>query len=349
MLAQQSEQITLNPNHFEFHFQPEHIVLFQYSGTDAWTRNTWEYIRKNANDIKRIQYNTKNFLNYIIIDIDHNGLYKFNDLDLPLPNFVIKNKLKPGGHLIYVLDRTISHNYYKTLWTETYQYFNETLGGDLKAIGFIGKNPFNKRDFEYIEIYPYPHNIKNLHSFVPQNKINISLPEEKINHSLPEEKPKKNKKIDKAFIGRNVQIFNDLRIYAYHKIIDNLNDSDFRFNVMLKAKQLNQEYENPLSKNELNHICKSIIKYCLTNKKNIMDFKIKDTHKMKGLEGMELKDKQRASANYSSAIKAEKNILLIKKNIINLQETGQKINVANLVKITKLSKPTIIKYKYLFE
>ena len=55
--------------HFQLHFEPQHRVLYQ-EPTGAWLTASWQDIATSPS-IKRIQYNTEQLQNYIIIDIDN--------------------------------------------------------------------------------------------------------------------------------------------------------------------------------------------------------------------------------------------------------------------------------------
>ena len=74
--------------HFKLHFELNHYVHYQeYNG--QWLKAKWQDIVTNPKGIKRIQYNTSSFKRYIIVDVDHEDLFKFENINIPKPNFKI--------------------------------------------------------------------------------------------------------------------------------------------------------------------------------------------------------------------------------------------------------------------
>ena len=63
--------------HFQLHFEPQHRVLYQ-EPTGAWLTASWKDIATSPS-IKRIQYNTEQLQNYIIVDIDNSDIYKYRE------------------------------------------------------------------------------------------------------------------------------------------------------------------------------------------------------------------------------------------------------------------------------
>lgn len=324
-------------NHFELHFEPQHRVLYQ-EPTGAWLTALWQDIA-TASSIKRIQYNTEQLQNYIIVDIDNSDIYKYREANLPEPNFIVKNKYKAGAHLFWVLDRTVATPYYKRVWKEIFKNFTILSGGDEVAKGFIAKNLNNNIDFNIEFIEPIAYNIHSLKTYCMQKHTqkNIST-------------PRASKKQEQTQLiktkGRNTEIFNKVRLVAYQEVKRSVNDNDFKTIILNYAHKLNKEsYDYPLEDNELEGIVKSIVKYCLENKSMIKNYK-KNRGVMNLDNSLALKEKQRLSANYASKLKATRNELKIQVSIIEMKTKGLRINVSSVAKYTKLSRPTITKYKH---
>ncbi len=144
-----------------------------------------------------------------------------------------------------------------------------------------------------------------------------------------------------------------MRFFAYQELKRSVNDNDFTTIIYNYAHKLNQElYDYPLEDNELEGIAKSIVKWCLCKKNKSRIQNSKSTKKRGTMnldESLELKEKQRLSANYSSKLKATKNELKIQVAIIEMKKQELKINVSSVSKYTKLSRPTITKYKHFFK
>ena len=326
--------------HFKLHFELNHFVHHQvFNG--QWLRDKWQNIVTNPKGIIRIQYNTSNFKRYIIIDVDHENIFGFEKLDIPKPNFIVKNKNKVGGHLFWVLDKVCTNEYYIKLWRDIQKYFSAVLDGDPHNVGSIGKNPYNDLDFEYIEIYPYYHNIKDLHSFVvpAEKKEQDELPFFKDYKSV-----NKHEKI--VSTGRNVDLFNTSRVFAYQLIKEDISTIDFKFRLLNKMREENNNFSSPLKSKEVIDTYKSIVKYCLKNWSAIKHNK--KEKKMELDSNMSLKEKQKLSAKYTSKVRVNKTQLEIEKALIEMKEKGIKINVSSVAKYTKKTRITINNYKFLF-
>jgi len=325
-------------HHFELHFEPQYRVLYQ-EPTGSWHTAIWQDIA-TAPSIKRIQYNSETLQNYIIIDIDNDNIYKFRESNLPEPNFIVKNKHKSGAHLFWVLDRTIVTPYYKKLWQKIFKDFTLKSGGDTLNKGFIGKNLNNNIDFDYLELEAVAYNINDLKQYIYKD----TLKKEK----SPYREDMSKKKVKVQGKGRNVDLFNKVRLVAYQDIKRSSNDDDFKMIILNYAKKLNKElFEYPLEINELEGIVKSIVKYCLENKSKIKKYE-KTRGKMELDKLLSVKERQRLGANYSSKIKATKNEMKIKIAIIEMKKKELKINVSSVAKYTNLSRVTVTKNKHFF-
>jgi len=327
--------------HFQLHFEPQHRVLYQ-EPTGAWLTASWKDIATSPS-IKRIQYNTEQLQNYIIVDIDNSDIYKYREANLPEPNFIVKNKHKAGAHLFWVLDRTVASPYYKQVWKNILKSFTVLAGGDEVAKGFIAKNLNNNIDFDIEFIEPSAYNINSLKTYCTQNHTEI-----KKRASRASKKP-----IQKQLIktkGRNTEIFNKVRFFAYQGLKQSVNDNDFSTIIYNYAHKLNQElYDYPLEDNELEGIVKSIVKWCLCKKNKSRIQNSKSTKKRGTMnldESLELKEKQKLSANYASKIKAIKNEMKIQVAVMEMKKKDFKINVSSVAEYTKMTRKTIRKYKH---
>ena len=326
--------------HFKLHFELNHYVHHQvFNG--QWLKAKWQDIVTNPKGITRIQYNTSNFKRYIIVDVDHENIFGFKKLDIPNPNFIVKNRSKQGGHLFWVLDKVATNEYYIKLWRDIQKYFSAVLDGDPHNVGSIGKNPYNSLDFEYIEIYPFYYTIKDLHGFV--------VPEEKQEQKeLPYFSDYKtiNNKQKVVSNGRNVDLFNTSRVFAYQLIKEDIDAINFKFTLLNKMKEENKKFSDPLGNKEVIDTYKSIVKYCLKNWNVIKQNK--KEKKVKIEENMSIKEKLQLGANYTNEVRKLKTQKEIEKAIVEMREKGIKINISSVAKYTKKTRITINNYKFLF-
>ena len=321
--------------HFELHFEPDYFVHYQAINGD-WYKKEWSALTQEKR-VKRIQYNTKRFKNYIIIDIDNANLYKYKN-KLPEPNFIIKNRDKRGGHLFYVLSQTVKNEFFTKIWQNIQKEFSIKAGGDILNRGFIGKNINNNIDFEIEFLETSAYDINYLNTFT------TSTEQKQLLKATKQEQQTKGTK--EVLVGRNVSIFDDLRVFSYAQIKKSVNDEDFLTIVTAYAQNLNNEYKEQLSQSELNDIIKSVTKYCINNKQAIKESKKRGKMQLQN-ENIDLKDKQRLSAKYSSEVKQAKTEAKIKTALIEMKYKTIKISMYSVAKYTNLSKSTISKYKEL--
>ena len=290
--------------HFEMHFQPNHYILYQ-DPNKQWGKCCFD--TPGLENAVRIQYNTERYKKYIILDIDNNNIFEYREAGLPEPNFILMNKDKVGAHLFYVLDRTVSHKYYKYLWKQIQKGFSILAGADLKNVGHIGKNFNNLKAFKYLEIETAAYNILDLFNYLPQDKIEDFVAEKKILN-----KPKQQQLFSTS--TRNVDVFNLLRFEGYKLIKATSNKYDFEYLIRTKANEFNEQLIVPLCKRELKEITNSIINYCYINEKKIKNKKIKGVLNLQSTD-KNLKEKQKIGAEYTNNLlslqRVEKNTLPI--------------------------------------
>lgn len=343
MGATQLQQLNHN-EHYKFHFKETSWILYECKITKKWGRTTFLDLHRFKNNVSRIQYNTTKYINYLIIDIDTDQLELYKNKELPTPNFILKNRFKRGGHLFYVLDRTISHEYYKSLWSDTFKYFSNQLQGDENYTGYIAKNYLNEADFEYIELEHKAYNINDLYKHVKHNKIYTTLFKE-------EQKTNKKAKLkinnNYADLGRNCALFENARLYAYSLVKENLEEKSFKMSLLIHLKELNNNYKDKLNDTEVRKIWRSIVKYCLKHRDKIKT-SFKKVNKMELDDNMSLKEKQKLSAKYTNEVRKLKTQQTIENAIIDLKAKGIKVNITNLADHTKIHRNTIKNFKDLF-
>ena len=327
--------------HFELHFKPSYFVHYEETN-GSWRRDKWEEL-STCRSVKRIQYNTKKFKNYIIIDIDNEDIYNFNTVGLPAPNFILHNRHKRGGHLFYVLNRTVSHSYYQKIWGQVQKHFSLKSGGDPLNRGFIGKNINNDLDFKMEIIEKTPYNLLELFEYIKYDVFeDISTPTTKIKISTKKTQLNLFEKNDTT-LNRNVNIFNELRLFSYQMIKKSVNDRDFIEIVSNKAFELNNQYETPLNDKEVSNIVQSVSNYCLKNKSSIKNTKKRNIMKLN--EDLDIKSKQKLGQQHTSNIRKSKTEMKIKIGIMEMKKQDLKINISTISQYTKLTRKTIRKYK----
>lgn len=261
-------------------FRLNQIQIQKQNGT--WTKWSREYLLSHIGDPSRIQFNNSKFINYIIIDCDHDDLYRWDDYSLPIPSFTIKNKTNNRHHHFYALKDPIPLASYATsetlsLLRDVRNGLNYYLKGDPCYTGQIAKNPFHD-DHEVIvwcvDIPQY-----TLNDFTPYITRN-----ETENFVIS--------KNGTMYNGRNHAIFERTRRYAYKCHYSSY--SQLYALIRAKAIHHNNEIDNPLSQNEIETIAKSITKWTFSHKDKIPKRKSQEEIKISRSKGQkERRDKER--------------------------------------------------------
>lgn len=234
-------------------------------------------IRTKPHAIKHsyIQHNKISEVQALVFDIDYGfRVDMFEDLGLPLPSIITQNKTsKEKAHVIYLLEQpvyttknsSVKALRYASVIEDTYA---TKLNSDLAYTGLITKNPMSS-EWNVLE----------------QNKLKVfSLGELADYIDIEEKKPKqKNKEI--RSLGRNVEIFDRTRFWAYSwvneyracKTIENWIKA-----VEEQAKKYNT-FIDPLQEKEVIQISKSIAKWTWLKFKGVMndtdwESYVKNTH-----------------------------------------------------------------------
>lgn len=202
-----------------------------------------------------IQVNTQKVLKALVIDIDHDDLMIFDGKVAP-PNFVVSNKHKKGGHLIWMLEVPIHKEYIEynkalIYFAKIQQAYTKKLKGDVNYVNMITKNPCKNDVWNVWNVnHFYAYQLSELADYV--------------------ELPKKILKREALGEGRNCFLFDSTRKWAYREVLfykeNGANLTDF-YNVVLNKLEKNNVFENclPLNFNELKNIAKSISKFCWLN------------------------------------------------------------------------------------
>ena len=206
-------------------------------------------LRDKALRKKYLQINNPAIQHSLIFDIDiDNCFFNFEKNNAPPPNIIIKNPQNGRCHYIYQLEKGIYKNRFASLKATKYASAIESglclkLEADQQYVGLVAKNPFHSHwqtEIVAEELYTLDY----LADFV-----DLSKPKERQeSHGL----------------GRNCNLFDDLRQLAYIKKRD-FNDLDKFFNyLLLQAININNacNSNNLLQQTEIKAIARSVSKWC---------------------------------------------------------------------------------------
>lgn len=266
------------------------------------------YPKEIALNLPYIQYNTPISKPFMLFDIDNNK-EPFEWLDntkKPIPpNWIIINKR--NGHKLYIYElkepvyfgknaRIKPQLFYKNVYDRLAEQFN----ADLAFNNTFSKNVFyktNKWEIENSCIMPY-----SLHELL---EATFSEKSAKAENSISYGKKQ----------GRNVELFNRCRFYAYRIFrLLTYNVEALHATLSLYIQEQNRRFKYPLHWKELKHIVKSICKWVA---KHFSPEKFTARQKY-------CNAKSRASANAKAYIKYKQCLDLFKNRDMSIKDIAKK-------------------------
>lgn len=224
--------------------------------------NVFTNILPKAYAIKKalIQPNPPHKIRYIVIDVDdsdtlHKTLKELSGV--PSPHLIIQNPNNGHAHLVYKLKQPVFM--YGKARSHPIRYLAKiekglrwALGGDKGYSGNLMKNPVNAMWRTYSV------------TTAPSEGYTLNELEERlielVNFTEVHNSIKTNKAANDAGFGRNCSLFDRVRVEAYK-----IGGGTYRAllaEILPIAKQINNDFEEPLLPNEVKHIATSIARYC---------------------------------------------------------------------------------------
>lgn len=212
--------------------------------------------KAKAVNLPYIQPNHPLFANSLVFDVDEKAgrcaFTAWQDYNLPPPNLIIKNPYKDSCHYVYFLSAGVAltdrNEKARRYLSVIYARMCELLDADINYSGSRMKNPLSRKHDVFVS-GATPYTLAQL-----ADKLDL------------DETPPKPKKAQQAhakgYIGRNCEMFDYLRHFGYRA--SNMSFESLMYYLLSLGEQYNNEYftPNPLSVNELGHICKSIARFC---------------------------------------------------------------------------------------
>lgn len=208
---------------------------------------------------KYVGFNNESFINGLVLDVDHKyGAIAWDLVGLPRPNTIIQNTNNGHAHLLYayknpILKRDSARLKPLKLASVVQCGFTERLDADRAYADILMKNPVNTNEWRTTWTDTPAYDLEYLAEFVSDN---IKLIHNKKNYIYG--------------LGRNVNLFEDLRLIAYRDILKYKNRKgyyEFYNHIFSMAAVINNHSNpnNPLSNNERKQVCTSICKWTWRN------------------------------------------------------------------------------------
>lgn len=213
--------------------------------------------KEKALEMLYIQANQPAIQTCLLFDLDEeNCFFKFEDVGLPVPHFITKSPNSGRCHYGYILKSGICKTQQARLKPLKYAAAVENgiakkLGSDRGYVGLITKNPLNSHWSPYwsgADLY----DLDYLADFVDLNQS------------------KNAGKAESYGLGRNVNLFDDLRHWAYKRVLgfkSSLSFEQWMKEVERQAINLNAvcNQQNPLPFSEIKATARSIGKWTWKN------------------------------------------------------------------------------------
>jgi len=213
--------------------------------------------KEKALEMLYIQANQPALQTCLLFDLDENNcFYKFEEVNLPVPHFITKSPQSGRCHYGYILKSGICKTQQARLKPLKYAAAVENgiaqkLGSDPNYVGLVTKNPMNSHWSPFwsgADLY----DLDYLADFVD------------LSQSKPIERA------ESYGLGRNVNLFDDLRAWSYQRVLGFKSSSSFDSwmkEVERQAINLNAvcNQQNPLPFSEIKATSRSIGKWVWRN------------------------------------------------------------------------------------
>lgn len=233
--------------------------------------------KQKAMEMLYIQANQPAIQTCLVFDLDQdNAFYKFKEVGLPVPHAITKNPKNGRCHYLYMLAAGVCKTHNAKLQPLKYASAVENgmavkLGSDRSYAGLITKNPLNEHWNPYwsgAELYELGYLADHVELISGKKKESYGL-------------------------GRNVNLFEDLRVYAYRNILKYKSNSTFEkwhneIEHIAIGLNLAQNPNNGLPFSEIKATAKSVARWTwknFTTEKfsSIQSARAKKTRKAKAL------------------------------------------------------------------
>lgn len=208
--------------------------------------------RKKAAAYAMVQHNSPVILRWMVFDIDcDNAHLRIEDRGCPPPTFIALNRDNGHAHAAYLLDTPVSA--FAASSREAIRYCEDIerglthkLGADASYAGFLSKNPLSSR-------------------WVTEWQAVIPYELDTLNDCLDKSDKRKVSRGEPSAIGRNVSIFDALRVVAYKQCVAfktaGKSLEDFALMLRCVANATNVTFPIRLSDAEIKSIVRSVAKW----------------------------------------------------------------------------------------
>jgi len=269
---------------------------------------------------------------YIAIDVDCEfGGLAYEEVGLE-PTIILTNPENAHAHLLYELESPVLFSEQARLSPQEYflalqRGMTAAMGGDPAYVGLMIKNPLSSQ------------------WRMTCCDVRYSLPEiaeycDPISRFEVESSPSNSE-------GRNSDLFNDVRYWAYKAVKGYLHFSDWEREVLNVCEQRNELFEKALPYSEIKATGKSIAKWTWRHRYSI------GAQKDRGAANIDselpLREKQVLGAAYANQRRKEQTEQKIVNAVIQLRDQGSKVSATAIAALTGLSRKTVYNHRAIWK
>ncbi|MBK4739199.1 replication initiation protein [Noviherbaspirillum pedocola] len=316
--------------------------------TDDYETGTWPRQLSNALQKRYIQPNPPAVRFRLLFDVDRRGgAHAWMDASLAAPNWAATNPANGHAHLCYEIDIPIAVDPFVERAPVRFAAaiecaYRESMGADAGYSGHLCKNPTHSH-WITTTFRQDGYSLQELSEYIPDlNRFND-----------------KRRKLPEYGLGRNVTLFNRLRLWSY-KAINEHRGGDFdawHGLVQDKARAYN-DFASPMDWNEVKHTAKSVATWVWRHapasairfsrlqaeRGSARHERFKEEH------GIVAYEREQAKAALAGAgAKRARTEAKIREAVAVLTERGERVSMRALASLTGMGKSAIAEaYKRLF-
>lgn len=270
------------------------------------------------------------YRHYLSFDLDFIGAaLKYEESNLPPPTIITINKANAHCHYLYKLKTPVA--YHQSSRSKPQDYFKaiedamtKSLDADQAFNHTITKNPLHEK--WRVLTNPVAYDLNDFQEYLDISKRKtLTVPSSKNNQ--------------KGYLGRNDELFEYLRKWAYPIVREFISEKSWSDAVHAQACEYNATFAQGLPHKEVRNTANSIAKWTWKNRFNFMQ-------RTKVLEFTNETPHERMSqgAKYTNEIRTQKTLKLIRESIIHLNQTGIPITPISVQVHSGLNIKTVRKY-----
>jgi len=275
--------------------------------------------KQTALQKKYVQANPPATIGYLVFDVDRQGAaHAWDDGNLPAPSFVTVNPENGHAHLAYAVQTPVvrtdaAHLAPLKFLAALQNAMTVQLDADPGYSMFLTKNPLSP----------------SWRVLTHQNAVyDLGELAEYVDLTVAAKKPR----VLVTGLGRNCELFDNLRERAYRKVIEFREGGCYQtwFRFILAASRKLNDYTHPLPDSEVRATAKSVAKWTWR-------------HFGKGAAVERFRDRQKGRQRRSAAARKGKTSAAIVQAVEGLRRAGKRVTVTAVARLAGCSRQTVYK------